>query len=190
MHIKTITGSDALKDLLLQHNPLGEINVTAYKTLAEYKKAASQNGEITIIDLDNIEADMGKSNIIYLSSAENPASNHLKKPFHLNELFSKLAEIIASDSDITIGGWQFNYRQRTLSQGGKTIDLTEKEAEILSFLANAAPNSIDKKELLGEVWGYDETIDTHTLETHIYRLRKKIGDDEFIINDGMGYKIK
>ena len=73
------------------------------------------------------------------------------------------------------------------------LKLTEKEINIITFLSKSnAPVSID--ELQEKVWSYQPDIETHTVETHIYRLRKKIlnifNDDEFIISEKNGYKIK
>ena len=73
------------------------------------------------------------------------------------------------------------------------LSLTEKETEIIIFLSNSdKPKSI--QELQTEVWGYKSKLETHTVETHVYRLRKKIHkffqDDNFIISSKMGYQLK
>ena len=74
----------------------------------------------------------------------------------------------------------------------KSLNLTERETNIITFLNNAKkPIKISK--LQAEVWGHNSKLETHTVETHIYRLRKKIkdkfGDDAFIQNSQKGYKI-
>ena len=75
----------------------------------------------------------------------------------------------------------------------KIILLTEKEIHLLEILLSNKKDSIHKDEILKKVWKYAEDADTHTVETHIYRLRKKIKDkffdDEFIRNDKDGYSL-
>ena len=75
----------------------------------------------------------------------------------------------------------------------KSLQLTEKEVKIISFLNDSdSPISINK--LQSEVWGYKSKLETHTVETHVYRLRKKIEkkfkDNLFIVSLKNGYKIK
>ncbi len=78
------------------------------------------------------------------------------------------------------------------AKGGK-IRLTEKETSILKFLYRAGDKVITRDVLLHEVWGYNAGITTHTLETHIYRLRQKIEKDpanaQLLITEGGGYKL-
>lgn len=67
------------------------------------------------------------------------------------------------------------------------VRLTEKETDILMFLYNFANQTVSKKQLLNEVWGYKDSVTTHTLETHLYYLRKKLGDDKIISTEKDGY---
>lgn len=79
--------------------------------------------------------------------------------------------------DFRIGPWLFRPQEKTLEQGSQApVALTDKEVDILSYLAkfSAAGVTVGREELLRRVWGYNEGVDTHTLETHIYRLRQKI----------------
>ena len=69
----------------------------------------------------------------------------------------------------------------------KEIRLTEKETEILLFLYDFANQIVSKETLLNEVWGYSEGVTTHTLETHLYHLRKKLDDDKIISTEKGGY---
>ncbi len=96
------------------------------------------------------------------------------------------------EADVRIGPFLFSLRNRTLSplQGGEAVKLTEKEADLLNRLRRAS-GPVSREELLSSVWGYEAEIDTHTLETHIYRLRRKLlsedaGEDVFITEPG-GY---
>lgn len=79
--------------------------------------------------------------------------------------------------DFRIGPWLFSPQEKTLEQQGQPpVALTDKEVDILSYLAkfSATGATVGREELLRRVWGYSEGVDTHTLETHIYRLRQKI----------------
>jgi len=95
-------------------------------------------------------------------------------------------------SEINIGDYKINLNSRELMFGKKKIKLTEKESGIILYLSkHNEPISID--ELQSKVWGYNSELETHTVETHIYRLRKKIlkifNDENFIISKKNGYKI-
>ena len=101
------------------------------------------------------------------------------------------------DKSFDVGPWHFAPRARTLTpqaQGGEAIKLTEKEAALLEYLC-AASGIVPRDELLASIWGYDSNIDTHTLETHIYRLRRKLMESQpeettdLFISDQGGYKI-
>ncbi len=78
--------------------------------------------------------------------------------------------------------------QKTLESADGDIMLTDKETDILIHLARAGAQGMARDALLHRVWGYGEGINTHTLETHIYRLRQKIGDS-LIVTDDRGYSI-
>jgi DNA-binding response OmpR family regulator len=75
----------------------------------------------------------------------------------------------------------------------KKIRLTEKEAAILKYLYRAGQKPVSRETLLGEVWGYNAGVTTHTLETHVYRLRQKIEKDpskaQILVTDQGGYRL-
>jgi DNA-binding response OmpR family regulator len=87
----------------------------------------------------------------------------------------------------TLGPWTFTPRARQLTPngGGKNLHLTTKESSLLEYLCQAE-KAVARDELLAAVWGYDGQIDTHTLETHIYLLRRNIpeGHDLFLVENG------
>ena len=96
-------------------------------------------------------------------------------------------------SDIDLGNYKLNLNSRKIFDEDKELSLTEKETDIIIFLKNSKkPISIN--ELQTHVWGHSSKLDTHTVETHIYRLRKKISnkfnDNDFIISTKLGYNIK
>ena len=95
-------------------------------------------------------------------------------------------------SDLNIGSYNLNLNSRQISQKGIKLNLTEREANLIIFLHKSKlPVSIEK--LQKEVWEYGSELETHTVETHIYRLRKKFNetfkDNNFIISSKEGYKI-
>ena len=96
-------------------------------------------------------------------------------------------------SEIELGFYKLNLNARKIYDDKNELNLTEKEANIIVFLKKSQkPVSID--ELQTEVWGHSSKLDTHTVETHIYRLRKKISkkfnNDNFIQSTKLGYNIK
>ena len=96
-------------------------------------------------------------------------------------------------SDIDLGLYKLNLNSRKMFDDKNELNLTEKEANIIIFLKKSEkPVSINK--LQTEVWGHSSKLDTHTVETHIYRLRKKISskfnNHEFIRSTKLGYNIK
>ena len=98
----------------------------------------------------------------------------------------------SKNSSIEIKKYLLNKNEKKLSKNGNEIILTEKEIQLLElFLINKEPISKDK--ILLSVWNYSPDVDTHTVETHIYRLRKKINDkfsdENFIVNTKYGYSL-
>ena len=103
-----------------------------------------------------------------------------------------LKEIFNSQSDISVGLYKLNLNSRQMAKGDKVIDLTEREINLIIFLSKKkGASKID--ELQKEVWDYNSELETHTVETHIYRLRKKIkdkfGDENFITSSKKGYSV-
>ena len=101
-------------------------------------------------------------------------------------------KIFSKNSSIKIKNYLLNKNEKKLLKNADEIILTEKEIQLLElFLNNKKPISKDK--ILSTVWKYASDVDTHTVETHIYRLRKKINkkfsDENFIVNSKDGYSI-
>ena len=95
-------------------------------------------------------------------------------------------------SDIMIGSYKFNLNSREMSQSNLKLKLTEKEINSIIYLFNSK-DIVKIDELQSKVWGYQPELETHTVETHIYRLRKKIlqkfNDENFILTNKSGYEI-
>ena len=111
--------------------------------------------------------------------------NELIQILNINFLKSKFTE----QSKIDLGRYYLDLNSRILNQNKKKLELTEKESSILIFLKQSK-NSVKIHQLQAKVWGYSSELETHTVETHVYRLRKKINDkfydNEFIISDKKG----
>ncbi len=123
------------------------------------------------------------------------ANDYITKPFRVNELLARLRAQLRSyenSEDVTfeLGLYAFRPAARLLIENGteRKIRLTEKEAAILKFLYRAGDNAVSREVLLDEVWGYNPTVTTHTLETHVYRLRQKIADD-LLVTEAGGYRL-
>ena len=113
--------------------------------------------------------------------AEDFAGQVLSWPVRLGHLVDRVRMMITRQSDdaaYKIGPYILKPSQLILSRdAGEPIKLTEKEAEILKILSIQDGQSISRQELMDLVWGYAEGVETHTLETHLYRLRQKIEQD-------------
>tara|TARA_Y100000816_G_scaffold289822_1_gene277096 strand:+ start:1329 stop:1892 length:564 start_codon:yes stop_codon:yes gene_type:complete len=116
--------------------------------------------------------------------------------------FLKLIEIIninflkrkyGQQAEISIGSYKLNLNSRIISNINTSLNLTERETNIITFL-NDSKKPIKISKLQTEVWGHNSKLETHTVETHIYRLRKKINetfhDNNFIESSKQGYSIK
>ena len=107
---------------------------------------------------------------------------------NLNFLKNNFAE----QSEKKIGVYKLNLNSREITKNQTKLSLTERETNMILFLSNSK-SAVNINQLEKEVWNYESELDTHTVETHIYRLRKKIkdtfNDDNFIASSKNGYKI-
>jgi DNA-binding response OmpR family regulator len=128
------------------------------------------------------------------------ANDYIAKPFRLAELLARLRAQLrifenSEDAVFTIGPYTFRPSAKLLQEPVKNrrIRLTEKEAAILKFLYRSGTRPVARQVLLNEVWGYNAAVTTHTLETHIYRLRQKIEPDpsnaRLLVTEGGGYRL-
>jgi len=128
------------------------------------------------------------------------ANDYIPKPFRLTVLLARLRAQLrqheqSEDAVFTIGPYTFRPSTKLLlDQGGrKKIRLTEKETSILKYLFRAGDRTVGRDSLLNEVWGYNAGVTTHTLETHVYRLRQKIERDparaEILVTEPGGYRL-
>ncbi len=128
------------------------------------------------------------------------ANDYVAKPFRIAELLARLRAQMrifenSEDAVFTIGPYTFRPSAKLLQEVARNrrIRLTEKEAAILKFLYRAGTRPVARQVLLNEVWGYNAAVTTHTLETHIYRLRQKIEPDPtnacLLVTEGGGYRL-
>ena len=103
-----------------------------------------------------------------------------------------LKEKFKYQSDVSIGNYKLDLNSREISKQKNVLDLTEREINLILYLKNAS-SAVKIEKLQKEVWEHGSKLETHTVETHIYRLRKKIkekfGDDNFIVSLKEGYFI-
>ena len=118
------------------------------------------------------------------------------KPIKIEKLIEQinlkfLKEKFNSQSDFSVGSYKLNLNSREMIKDNKSIDLTEREINLIIFIYDK--KEVTVKDLQKSVWDYSPDLETHTVETHIYRLRKKMsevfGDKNFILNNNNGYSI-
>jgi DNA-binding response OmpR family regulator len=151
-----------------------------------------------------------KSPVIMLTAAESDAdtilaldagaNDYVTKPFRLGVLLARLRAQLrqheqSEDAVFTIGPYTFRPSAKVLIHGEtqRKVRLTEKETSILKYLYRNGSKVVGRDILLNEVWGYNAGVTTHTLETHVYRLRQKIEADpsnaEILVTEPGGYRL-
>ena len=127
------------------------------------------------------------------------ANDYITKPFRFAVLLARIRAQLrqheaSEDAVFTIGPYTFRPSSKLLlNPKGSKVRLTEKETAILRYLYRAGQRPVSREVLLQEVWGYNSGVTTHTLETHIYRLRQKVEKDAsapaILVTEGGGYKL-
>jgi DNA-binding response OmpR family regulator len=162
--------------------------------------AALPDGDGESLARELRKAGFGGFVLFLTAAAKTPpsAGEYLVKPFRLSMLLARLSARLGrhgagDDRAIRIGPYLFRPGAKLIiDPGERRIRLTEKETSILKYL-NATGRAVTRETLLHEVWGYSPAITTHTLETHIYRLRRKIeqypGNPRILITEETGYRL-
>ena len=177
----------------LKFNSVKEKNSSDFDVILFHEEALKEKDDKEIIN----NSDCLK---VYSSNSKNLSNKFdafLEIPSSLKEINITIENVVAKkafskNSSIEIKKYLLNKNEKKLSKNGNEIILTEKEIQLLElFLINKEPISKDK--ILLSVWNYSPDVDTHTVETHIYRLRKKINDkfsdENFIVNTKYGYSL-
>lgn len=128
------------------------------------------------------------------------ANDYVAKPFRFAVLLARIRAHLRSheqseDAVFKIGPYEFRPASRLLVDAKQAkIRLTDKETNILKYLYRAGGKAVAREELLAEVWGYNAGVTTHTLETHVYRLRQKIepepGSARLLLTEAGGYRLQ
>jgi len=128
------------------------------------------------------------------------ANDYVTKPFKFAVLLARIRAQLRSheqseDAVFHIGPYEFRPSGKVLTDArGRKVRLTEKETNILKYLYRAGGKPVSREELLTEVWGYNAGVTTHTLETHVYRLRQKIEPDpgaaQILLTEAGGYRLQ
>ena len=127
------------------------------------------------------------------------ANDYVSKPFKFPVLLARIRAQLrqheqSEDAVFTLGPYTFKPSMKLLvTEDDKKVRLTEKETNILKFLYRSTDGVVARDTLLHEVWGYNASVTTHTLETHIYRLRQKIEPDpsnaRLLVTESGGYRL-
>ncbi|WP_089698179.1 winged helix-turn-helix domain-containing protein [Candidatus Pelagibacter communis] len=181
-----------------------KIIIFRYKELFKILEEIKENFEFKLEfydkekELENLENDNLSDYLVLTKKKLSNLKKQIiidKSPININDLIqilniNFLKSKFIEQSKIDLGRYNLDLNSRILNQNDKELELTEKESSILIFLKQSKdPVKIDQ--LQEKVWGYNSELETHTVETHVYRLRKKINDkfndNEFIISDKKGY---
>jgi hypothetical protein len=185
-----------LYNILYEINDLFSFNIFNYQNSKEFLKEIESNNEECV----NSTIIVDKKDHVLMSNNKININNILVMdtwPLKIEKLLDKInTQLIKQKynfhSKLDIKNYTLNFNSRIISNKMKELKLTEREIDIILFLKDSSnPQSVNM--LQNKVWGYSSDLETHTVETHIYRLRKKIkdkfDDENFIISDDVGYKI-
>ncbi|MEM9168234.1 MAG: response regulator transcription factor [Pseudomonadota bacterium] len=211
---------DTLVDQFAVHDEFAvEVETTAQAAVEKVKEEAHIDLlllDVGLPDMDGREAcelmrkNGFKSPIIMLTGADTDAdhilglnsgaNDYVTKPFKFAVLLARVRAHLRSheqneDAIFKVGPYEFRPAVKMLvTEADKKIRLTEKETSILKFLYRAGGQAVSRDVLLDEVWGYNSGVTTHTLETHVYRLRQKIEPDpsnaSLLVTESGGYRLE
>ena len=220
--ILLIDDDDDLREALVEQLALYDEFTVATEASATKGVAAARSEHVDLLIMDVGLPDMDgreavkvlrkggfKSPIIMLTGhdtdsdtilgLEAGANDYVTKPFRFAVLLARMRAQLrtheqSEDAVFTVGHYTFRPSQKLLTEDdGSKVRLTEKETAIMKYLYRAEQKVIGRDELLEQVWGYNSGVTTHTLETHIYRLRQKIEKDpsnaRLLVTEGGGYKL-
>ncbi|MBB54888.1 MAG: DNA-binding response regulator [Magnetovibrio sp.] len=219
--ILIVDGDTTLVEMLSEQLQLREEFATATAALGAVALELSKNDFYDVIILDANLPDMDgwevcrvmrqngiRSPIIMLSGVESDielgreagANDYITKPFRVGVLLTRLRAQIrqherCDDAVLTIGPFTFRPADKFLlnTANNKMVRLTDKETAIIKHLYRAGERMVGRDVLLDKIWGYGANVTTHTLETHVYRLRQKIEHDpssaQILVTEPGGYRL-
>jgi len=159
------------------------------------KMLRRQDVNVPIIMLTAADSDADQ--VLGLDSG---ANDYVAKPFKFSVLLARIRAHLrqhqqSEDAVFSVGPYHFRPAMKLLldKTSNRKVRLTEKETAILKFLLRSGDDPVSRDVLLNDVWGYHADVTTHTLETHIYRLRQKIEEDpanaRLLVTEGGGYRL-
>ncbi len=185
--VVSILNFKILYNILFELKDVINFKIINHDSESDLIENTEQANHIIITDKTSYNEKLNLKNIIILNNL----------PIKILDLIdiintNLLKEKYSLQSNLSIKKYKLDVNSRTISYDGKELKLTEREIEIILFLNNKKkPQKINI--LQSEVWGYSENLETHTVETHVYRLRKKINekfnDENFLVSSKDGYKI-
>jgi DNA-binding response OmpR family regulator len=185
--VETATASSP--DLILLDVDLPDING---REVCRRMRAAGVKTPIVMLTAATSDSDT-------IQGLEAGADDYVSKPFRFAVLLARIRVQLRSHEQsenavFHLGPYEFRPAQKLLLDAAKKkVRLTEKETNILKYLYRAGGKPVAREELLAEVWGYNAGVTTHTLETHIYRLRQKIEPDasaaRLLLTEAGGYRL-
>ena len=199
---------DTLSEIIVQINNQKntKFDIALYDHKIEISNPTIITDKFALKSLENHNLDNDIKKIYLIDNAENLKFNSIAKseiivtntPIYVNDFFERVTndlvqELRNNQSIIIFNKFNYDFNARSLFSKKNSLRFTEKENEIFSCLINYKNKPISKKQLLKDIWQYDDQIDTHTLETHIYSLRKKLetklGLENFLNHLDEGYQI-
>jgi DNA-binding response OmpR family regulator len=163
------------------------------REVCKLMRRAGVNSPIIMLTAQDTDSDA-------ILGLESGANDCVTKPFRMGVLVARLRAHMrqheqSEDAVFTIGPYSFQPSAKILldEENGQKVSLTEKETSILKYLFQSGKKVVNREILLSEVWGYNSGVRTHTLETHVYRLRQKIERDPsasvILVTEPGGYRL-
>jgi DNA-binding response OmpR family regulator len=180
---------EARPDLVLLDLDLPDING---REVCREMRQAGVSAPVIMLTAAQSDADT-------IEGLEAGANDYVTKPFRFAVLLARIRAQLRSHEHsegavFRLGAYEFRPAAKMLvDDSQRKIRLTEKETNILKYLYRAGEKPVSREELLAEVWGYNAGVTTHTLETHVYRLRQKIEPDpsnaRLLLTEAGGYRL-
>ena len=202
-----LVGQSVLSEVLKEISKFTNIKIQTFKNFYDLKLDLEKNSTtISITNLESydlVEENKIDSSVIYIKAPNNSNKEKFKNieiintPLRIRNLIEKIKLIylknqFLDNSKVNLLNYKINLNNREITKDNKKLKLTEREVDLLLFLKNSKnPQSINN--ILESVWGYSKGLETHTIETHVHRLRKKFlnsfEENNLIKNNKQGYFI-
>lgn len=184
------------------------VDVKTYTHFTDIKASKDHGFVLTTDDLEIVQGYIDEIPVFLITDEDIVAKDDIDgnfedifvRPIRLGRVVDAVAQAIKEQelhqllSPIQLGEVTLNPKTSHIDYNNKSIRLTEKELAVLIFLSQHKDVAVSRQKLLDEVWGYADNVETHTLETHIYRLRQKLQTqmelNNFLVTDDDGYFLK